>query len=566
MTQIRGKTVERVGVLVVHGIGEQRRFEHLESEARKIINAILAIYGRRRCDVTVTLASGESDSFHGDQSSWVSGADAPLHALVDFNDKVVDVAFHEVWWADVNERLTLGKQVRFWLWGLSVSGVVLHTKNESLSANKLVAPANAGRFPLLHRLRLFHISTSFGLSAFSIALVNALLQRLDFAPLPFTRITVNYLSGVKLYSQHKRTGGGPMDGPDEPPRYAICRRMVRAIVDVATAEYDRWYILAHSLGSIVAWNGIMADEEMLPNYLDEVRWKRVQAMAGLAGTSQKIIQINEMMPSRPIWLGTRETIARKVLFEKFCGILTYGCPLERFGELWPAMVMINPDQPFPPQAEWINVYDPTDPVGTWISSFELPVEETETDSRKGLTVNNFPCRASPILLLSHVCYLTVSRLWSLRLVPNTRDLLVNRVAEWLVQGASLAEQLRNANRQGRSFWMPLQPQSNRPGWQAKARIVWKFVQWGISDFMLTTLALLSLHYIVYPIIKGVSVHDLSGHTPSQVIMETVLVWAFVALAVLMASLLHYGLESRDLRDLKRRINEQKEKPLARNAS
>jgi hypothetical protein len=29
----------------------------------------------------------------------------------------------------------------------------------------------------------------------------------------------------------------------------------------------------------------MEPEEALPNYLDEVRWKRVQAMAGLAGTS-----------------------------------------------------------------------------------------------------------------------------------------------------------------------------------------------------------------------------------------------------------------------------------------
>jgi hypothetical protein len=65
MEQIR--TVERVGVLVVHGIGEQRRFEHLESETRKIVNAILAIYGKRRCDVTVTpsvwrqrLVSGQS--------------------------------------------------------------------------------------------------------------------------------------------------------------------------------------------------------------------------------------------------------------------------------------------------------------------------------------------------------------------------------------------------------------------------------------------------------------------------------------------------------------------------
>jgi hypothetical protein len=30
---------ERIGVLLVHGIGEQRRFEHLEGEARNIAAA-----------------------------------------------------------------------------------------------------------------------------------------------------------------------------------------------------------------------------------------------------------------------------------------------------------------------------------------------------------------------------------------------------------------------------------------------------------------------------------------------------------------------------------------------
>jgi hypothetical protein len=282
---------------------------------------------------------------------------------------VVDVAFHEVWWADVNERLTLGKQVRFWLWGLSIAGVASYTETTLPGAQNLRHPANLGKLTLLQRVRLFFVAISFGLSAFSIAIVNAILKRLNFDPLLSTGTIVNYLSGVKLYSQQTRAGGGPMDGPDEPPRAAMRRRMVCAMVDAATTGYDRWYILAHSLGSIVAWNGIMEPEEGLPNYLDEVRWKRVHATPGMAGRSQRLIQINCMMPNRPVWLGAREIIVRRVLFEKFCGILTYGCPLERFGALWPKMVPINPDHAFPPQAEWVNVYDPTDPVGTWISNF-----------------------------------------------------------------------------------------------------------------------------------------------------------------------------------------------------
>jgi hypothetical protein len=31
---------ERIGIVLVHGIGEQRRFEHLEGEARLLIDAL----------------------------------------------------------------------------------------------------------------------------------------------------------------------------------------------------------------------------------------------------------------------------------------------------------------------------------------------------------------------------------------------------------------------------------------------------------------------------------------------------------------------------------------------
>ena len=77
--KIFGKDVEKVGVIIVHGIGEQRRFEFLEGETRKIVNAILANYGQRRRDVTPTLTTSTGDSFHGEQASWVSGGRAPLH-------------------------------------------------------------------------------------------------------------------------------------------------------------------------------------------------------------------------------------------------------------------------------------------------------------------------------------------------------------------------------------------------------------------------------------------------------------------------------------------------------
>src|ERR1700744_4617965 len=104
--KIADKSVVKVGVIIVHGIGEQKRFEFLEGETRKIVDAIIANYGERRRDVTPVLTTGSGDAFLGEHSSWVSGGKAPLHCLVELSDRIVDLAFHEVWWADINETLT----------------------------------------------------------------------------------------------------------------------------------------------------------------------------------------------------------------------------------------------------------------------------------------------------------------------------------------------------------------------------------------------------------------------------------------------------------------------------
>jgi hypothetical protein len=209
-----------------------------------------------------------------------------------------------------------------------------------------------------------------------------------------------------------------------------------------------------------------------------------------------------MMPNRPVWLSRREIIDRDKLFANFRGILTYGSPLERFCALWSNMVPINKNEdPFRTGAEWINVYDPTDPVGTWISDFD-----PKGSPRLGyamLKPNNFPCRASPIVLFSHICYFNDSRLRSLRTISDNPNLLVNQVAHWLVQGGSLAARLDTAPTGLGSFWLPRIGGGTRPAWPVYLRAIWRYVQWIIVGVLLTVLTLLSLHYVIYPLVKGV---------------------------------------------------------------
>lgn len=500
--RILGKPTEKVGVVVVHGIGEQRRFEHLEAESRKIANSILAKYGQRRRDVTISLQTGNADSFLGQQSNWASGENAPLCVMVDLDDRVVMIGFHEVWWSDINESLTLGKQFRFWLWGLSLPGIVPHNTKFLPGAAQTRLPNCAGEVTWWHRIRMSYISILFGFSALSIALVNLVLKRLEFSPLPATGLIVNYLSGVKLYSQDKRAGGSPMEGPDEPPRVAICRRMIRTIIDVASLGYDRWYILAHSLGSVVAWNALMETETALPNYLDQQTWDAART-AALRGLSPEPFEINAMLPNRPVWLSQNEIIRRDVLFKKFRGLLTYGCPLERFGALWSVMVPINTSEdPFRFGTEWINVYDPTDPVATSISNFD-PTNATPRRGHGTLKPDNFPCRASPIVLMSYICYLTASRWGSLRKVKDYQHLLVNQIAEWLVNGGSLGTRLKATPKSSNTFWMPRPKNGEKTNMHIRARVFSRLVQWAIIGFALTLLTLWSLHTFIFPIISRV---------------------------------------------------------------
>ena len=561
---IRGKPVEKVGVIVVHGIGEQKRFEFLEGETRKIVGAIIGKYDaeKLRREVTPTLTTGSGDAFLGGHSSWASGAEAPLHVLAEADGKIVDIAFHEVWWADINETLTLGKQIRFWAWGLSLPGIATHHIQFLPGAeDRTRLPDHSGQLPWHNRFRMGFVSMLFGFSVFSIALLNMILKRLDFSPVLSTDILVNYLSGVKLYSQDQRAGGSPMDGPDEPPRAAIRRRMIRVMIDVATRGYDRWYILAHSLGTVVAWNGLMEIQEALPNYLDQKCWNALEGTP-LRGSSDHDIDIDAMMPNRPLWLGPRDIINRVALFAKFRGVLTYGSPLERFCALWSAMVPINiKEDAFCEGTEWVNAYDPTDPVGTWLYDYD-PEPGPARPAYTKLKPHNFPCRASPILLYSHLCYLRAPR----RNAPHGGDYLVNQVARWLVGGGSLADAIKPATKIPHPFWMRSNDDKDETERLVFGRVIWRVVQDFIVAILLTLLTVFSLNWVIYPTVKGIltwiglsgaaaAMSDLvtsvfSGHSVLRnFLIEVAALWIATAIAVTIASAIQYRRSTREHAEL-----------------
>src|SRR5262245_1653266 len=436
---------EHIGVVVVHGIGEQRRFEHLDGQVRSIVSALRARHGVK---VTVEITGTTGGAFHAEQDSWGSGP--TVRVLVDNrrSGKLAHIHFHEVWWADINEPYSLVKQLRFWGWALSVwwypdkLGSILPTASAvrpPASPNRSKCHAIADK--IWTRTRLFGVAFVAVVGATSIGMVTFFAERvLNLRAPNFIRVFVNYVAGVKLYNQKKRWGVGLpakqqdfLDTLDEPPRVSVRRRMLRTIMDMAEGPqiasikipYDRWYVLAHSLGSVAAFNGLMETAYSWPGYFNEDQWTRLR-LKGFAGKANPAwpqpSPNDETSPRRPVWVGNNEVAYRSRIFQHFHGLLTFGSPLEKFATIWPARVPISKEPAFRPGTAWFNVYDPIDPISGVLRSFD-----NNTAPQCSPQPQNIGYASGPLLLLNHLTYLNG---------PNNGHSLADAVAEWLLTGSS----------------------------------------------------------------------------------------------------------------------------------
>jgi hypothetical protein len=233
------EVAERIGIILVHGIGEQRRFEHLEGQGRLLVDAM-----RRRPDaeVTVDILGAAGASYRSEQNTW--GSSPSVRIGVKEAGQYRELFLHEVWWADVNEPYSIAKQFRFWLWGLSVW---LYPRKDGSTSSGFqamtdpVVPGFGDRRKFIVRCQLFAVSTLFLMAAFPLGLIVVLAKRLLNLSAPdFVQTIVNYVSGVKLYNQRRRYGAALLfnkesdflDTMEEPPRVSVRRRMVEMMTDM----------------------------------------------------------------------------------------------------------------------------------------------------------------------------------------------------------------------------------------------------------------------------------------------------------------------------------------------
>ncbi len=398
-------------MILVHGIGEQKRFEHLDGQGREIIRALKAA----NPGLTVEIEPTDGSAFLAEQDSWGDRGRGAVQVVIARGGEVTHrVHIHEVWWADVNERYSLAKQFRFWQWGLGLWLAPL-AQAPAIAAlgQSMLAQNEVGRwFHAWLRLRMFFVGSMFALVGPGLGFAAALLQRLlNLRGFPVLQTLTNYMSGVKLFLQGVRYGTdlvSPgnhdfLDSLDEPPRVSVRRRMIRAIAMVAQRNYHRWYIVAHSQGTVLALNGLMESAEAWPGYFTEDQWKDFAA-AGYGGQAARQVTPPHW-PSQPSWnvtpSGSFPQVAfRTKIFARFHGLITLGSPLAKFAAIWPHVVPINLTHTFREGSFWINVLDPIDPVSGRMTPFH------QHQPSQCPIPTDICYRAWPVLLVAHNHYLS----------------------------------------------------------------------------------------------------------------------------------------------------------------
>ena len=336
--------------------------------------------------VTVETRNTQDSEAGAANESWRADGGAPvkIHIQHELRGDTWVLAVHEVWWADLDDKETLWNRVKFWLWGLGFWGVKKFAdaklQGGQLDMQPPVFPdwkwgGNVAR-EIFVRARLWTFANVFLLSALTVNVVNYVLRQLRLGQLPLPGIEVFYqfVGDVKLYQDRGKPQHGPLTDLGDPRRVAIRRRMVQVLVDAYRADYDRWYVLAHSLGTVVAVNGLMETAHALPNYLSRETWASLKnAKDPVLGprTDGRARSTKGMRPNRPAWIvDDDEVLHRDVLFAKLRGLATYGSPLDKFAFLWCQIVNINNDTaPWQPgngkrtfPFEWVNVFEHSDPV------------------------------------------------------------------------------------------------------------------------------------------------------------------------------------------------------------
>ncbi|UAB77833.1 hypothetical protein INR77_13795 [Erythrobacter sp. SCSIO 43205] len=377
----------RIGLLFVHGIGQQKPWEHLCKSASRFAE-LLRAHPHKGAIVSIvdrTREWGDPCAAPPIKSRDEEAHPPPpitIHYRVPDEGIVIDFECYEVWWADLGKRRGLGEAIKFWLWGLGQWNAPIYAKRD---ATKLSHKPAADERPGVHVPRSTSLSPLVQIfSRMSLAWAGIVASLIFISTWGIFRILslvtgkqvsldliVDYMGDVEIYQKRGTPNQGLPSDPGHATRVAIRRRMVSQMVAMGARDYDSWNILAHSLGSVLAFNGIGEIGHTLPNYCDKELWDKLPDDLKRDPDCRLRDDTHDMIPARPAWLEHEDCINKGKLFGNLSNFITYGSPLGTFGAIWPRIVAFEKgvgragkvrDSGVFDNTRWINIVSGSDPV------------------------------------------------------------------------------------------------------------------------------------------------------------------------------------------------------------
>lgn len=232
---------ERIGLLFVHGIGEQKPWEHLRNSVLELAELF------RQSDHVSGVNINDNTAAWSVRTGEPAFDRAPLSMDVRTADGgALRYECYEVWWADLGGRSGLLNTIKFWLWGLGQWCAPIY---RDLDASRLALPPPEKRGPLSRlpnsvvgrpleiwvRLQLFMaaITAAFVVCTWSLA------KRVFAAVLgksPSPTLIVQYVGDVRTFTERAVPGDSALTDPGFPRRVGIRRRMVCEMVALASRD------------------------------------------------------------------------------------------------------------------------------------------------------------------------------------------------------------------------------------------------------------------------------------------------------------------------------------------
>jgi hypothetical protein len=432
---------KKIGLLFVHGIGEQKRFEHLIGSVGEFAELML----RAIPDSSVSVVD-RTQGWTAQPGIPDPAGRAPMTLTLRTPDKHFEYECHEVWWADLGARSGVLDAVTFWLWGLGQWAAPIYQELDGAQMTKLPVAEGTTRSRLvtlpssvagklgeecLARFRLAMAALAAAFIGSTWALAKRVVELLGKAPSP--TLIVRYVGDVRTYEERAWPGDSAISDPGQPRRVGIRRRMVTEMVTLASRdELEDWWVLAHSQGTVLAYNGLTEIGHALPNYLPQEQWETLDRKFKDDPGCARRAKLHAMMPARPPWLNDDEVINRPYLFAKLRGLITYGSPLDKFAGLWPRIVGTATDRVDDKKpldgCRWVNIAAPQDPVAGMLCRF--PAGPGESLEGALPLVRNI---ALPFRLnhgLAHILYFAAAERW----VDSGLERTKKSVARWLAGG------------------------------------------------------------------------------------------------------------------------------------